>query len=371
LRLGEIITVLEDACPPGLAAEWDNVGLHVGDAGSEVKRIVVALDPDAQALERATGEGADLLVTHHPLFRQPPRRFTPTDPDAARVMAAVRGGLAVYSMHTNFDSITGGVSDALAERLGLEASRDALVPEGAKKKIVVFVPPDSVDKVAGAMASAGAGRIGDYSECSFRVAGTGTFRAPAYAHPAQGKAGEFNEVQEVRLEMVLPSERADGVARALLSAHPYEEVAYDVYDVAGTRSEVGLGRIGRLKPPQALSDFAVYCSDRLETPTVKYAGPSDKRVSVVAVCGGSGGGLLEAARRAGADVLVTGDIRYHDAQKALQVGLAVVDAGHDGTEAPSVQALAALITGSLQAAGYDGDLAVYWRADPIFKPAGG
>ncbi len=368
MRLVEIVRALDRACPERLAAEWDNVGLHVGDPEAEIRRVVVALDPDLETIERAHDEGAQLLVTHHPLFRTPPARLLENDPDALRVILAVREDLAVYSMHTNFDSLEGGVNDVLAERLGLEGT-SVLSPEGGLKKLVVFVPEDSSERVSQAMAAEGAGRIGDYTACSFRTAGTGAFTAPEGAHPAVGEAGQANEAQELRLEMTVPAERLAQVVAAMKSVHPYEEVAYDVYSLEGSRTEVGFGRVGTLPERMTLEAFAALCGERLGIETVRYAGSAESIVSTVAVCGGSGGKLAGAALSRGAQVLVAGDIGYHDAQRALALGVAVVDAGHDGTEAPAVEVLARLVADALKAAGFDGQVGAYEKIKGIWKAA--
>lgn len=369
MKLSEITRALDTACPGSMAADWDNVGLHVGDTDAEIRRIMVALDADLPTIEHAIDAEIGLLVTHHPLFRQPPTRMTMQDPDGRRVSLAVRAGLAVYSLHTNFDAIPGGVSDVLADRLGLRDTR-VLSTVGSLRKIVVFVPEEHVEAVFAAMSDAGAGRIGAYRACSFRVAGKGTFTAPADSHPALGKAGRANVVDEVRLETTSPAERLEAIIGAMIGAHPYEEIAYDVYTLDASRSDIGLGRLGINPEPATLEQFAAVCAKRLGTATVKYAGPPDTRIVRVAVCGGSGGGLIEASVASLADVLVSGDLRYHDAQKALALGLALVDAGHDGTEAPAVERLAQLVKASLAALGYTGDIIGY-ETTGLWKPVGG
>jgi len=368
VKLSEIVRALEAACPAALAAEWDRVGLHAGDGEQEVARIVVALDADGQTIEHALSAGADLLVTHHPLFRDAPLRFTDDDADGERIASVLRAGLAVYSIHTNFDVISGGVSDILAARLGL-TDVSVLAGSGSLRKIVVFVPQEHVENVFLAMANAGAGHIGAYRECSFRVSGEGTFTAPPDAHPAPGKAGRANTVEEIRLETTVPREALARVLEAMRAAHPYEEIAYDVYALQAERSDVGFGRIGRIDPV-SLEAFASECATRLDVDTVRWAGRADTEVKTVAVCGGSGGNMIGAAASKGADVLVAGDLRYHDSQRAMAMGLALVDSGHQGTETAAVPALAELVTGALSAVGYTGPVTVY-EAAPLWRPAGG
>jgi len=188
VRLAEVARALEAACPAALAAEWDRVGLGAGDGEKEIESILVALDADAVTIEHALSVGADLLVTHHPLLKEGPASFADDDADGKRIASVLRAGLAVYSMHTNFDIVEGGVNDILAQRLGLR-DLSVLVPSGSLRKVVVFVPREHADGVFLAMANAGAGHVGAYSECSFRATGEGIFTAPADAHPALGKAG--------------------------------------------------------------------------------------------------------------------------------------------------------------------------------------
>lgn len=368
MKLSEMVCALDAACPAALAAEWDRVGLQAGDGEKEITSIVVALDADEPTIEHSLSAGADLLVTHHPLFKDAPQRFIDGSADGKRIESVLRAGLAVYSMHTNFDVMRGGVSDVLAERLGLR-DVSVLAGCGSLRKIVVFVPQEHVESLFLAMSNAGAGRIGAYRECSFRVSGEGTFTAPADAHPALGKAGRANTVEEIRLETTVPDEALQRVVEAMTAAHPYEEIAYDVYALLGARSDVGFGRIGRIEPVQ-LESFASECATRLDVGTVRWAGRGDSDVARVAVSGGSGGGLIDTAVAKEADVFVAGDLRYHDSQRALSMGLALIDAGHQGTEAPAVQALAGMVTGALSAVGYTGRVSVY-EAAPMWRPVGG
>lgn len=369
MKLTQVVNALESVCPPSLAVEGDNIGLHVGDPEAEVSSIAVALDADAPTIETAVANEIDLLIVHHPMFRESPKALVAGDPDADRINAVIRGGMAVYSMHTNFDSVRGGVSDVLAERLGLAETR-VLAPSGGELKLVVFVPPASVEGVLMAMTQAGAGTIGAYTGCSFAAAGKGRFTAPAGVQPAAGKAGEANVVDEMRLEMSVAAERLGEVVRAMAAAHPYEEVAYDVYSLVGAPRDVGLGRVGRLVRETTLAALAAEVADRLGVETTKYAGDPGAKVVTVAVCGGSGGGMIDASAGAGAEALVCGDIRYHDAQEGLALGLGLVDAGHDGTEAPAVGALAAMVERGLRSVGYTGSIRHYEAPRALWRRVG-
>lgn len=368
MRLSDIVMALDRACPAALAEDWDNVGLVLGDPEADVDRILVALDPDMPAIDRAAALGADLLVTHHPLTKGAPASLASDDPDGRRVAAAIKADLAILAMHTNFDAVGGGVSDVLARRLDL-ADISVLVPRGDMRKVVVFVPQEHAEGVFAAMTEAGAGRIGAYRECSFQVAGRGTFAAPPDSSPAVGDAGRANTADEIRIETSVPAESVGRVVAAMVAQHPYEEVAYDVYALEGARTDVGLGRIGQVLP-LTLAEFASTCARKLGVSTVKYSGPAERRVRRVAVCGGSGGSLIDAAMAKGADVFVAGDIRYHDAQRAVWSSMGVVDAGHDCTEAPALGALAGLVEEALRPVGYTGSVEVH-EADRLWRATGG
>ncbi len=342
-RVQDMTGILEDIAPPGLAEEWDNVGLQCGSPHAEVDAVLVALEVNEEVVEEAVERGAGLIVCHHPLIFEPLKDLREDDPRSRLACEVVRTRLAVYAAHTNLDAAPLGVNAALAEALGLRD--DAPLMEGITRparKVVTFLPPEHVVAVSETLFAAGAGVIGEYTGCSFRAEGTGTFYAGAGTSPAYGEKGAMNEVREVRLEVLVEERLLGRALRALLQAHPYEEPAVDVYPTeipwAG-----GMGRVGRLQGPLRLRELADLCRTRLGNPCVRFAGPPDREVERVAVCGGRGAHLAAAARRAGADALVTGDVGHHQALEALALGLAVVDAGHYHTERTVVPFLARLL----------------------------
>jgi dinuclear metal center YbgI/SA1388 family protein len=339
LRVRDVTAVVAELSPAGWAADWDNVGLLVGSPDAPARRCLVALDCDGGTLALAERLGADLIVCHHPVVFRPLRRL---DPGNAAVRAA-RLGIAVYAAHTNLDVAPGGVSDVLAGLLGVENAEPLQVTgREALFKLVTFVPGGQVEAVAAALADAGAGRMGNYDSCSFRSEGTGTFRPLPGASPFLGRVGELERVDEVRLEALVPEGARDAAVSALLRAHPYEEVAYDVIPLANAGAARGFGRIGSLRDALPLARFARLVGERLGcSPVLRWAGEPRKPVRRVAVCGGAGADLIGDALAAGADALVTGDVKYHEARRAEEAGLGVVDAGHFATEAPAVAALAA------------------------------
>jgi dinuclear metal center YbgI/SA1388 family protein len=332
------LAVLDDLYPPGWAEEWDSSGFQVGDRSWPATRVLVALDPTAEVVAEARDRDCGLLITHHPLLFRPLDRLDVADPVARIAAQSLAAGVAVAACHTNSDVAESGVSDALAEALDLEVTGVLRRTQaGARAKLVTFVPVEVTAKVLDALAVAGAGVIGEYTHCSFRVRGTGTFLPTERAHPVVGERGELNEVEEDRLEVVVPRDRLEAAIEAMVQAHPYEEVAYDVYPLAG--GGMGLGRIARLGSPLTVGELAERCRERLGS-EVRIAGDPRRDVRIVALCGGSGASLIGDALRAGADAYVTGDLKHHQALDGAQAGLAMIDAGHRGTEWPFVPRLA-------------------------------
>lgn len=325
---GDWIAALDDVYPPSWAEPWDNPGLQVGDRSWPASRVLVALDPAEEVVDEAVDRGCGLVVTHHPLLFRPRSSLDLRDPVARAAAAAIRAEVAIVACHTNADVAMPGVSDALAEALGIE--------------------------VTGVLQGTGAGVIGEYTHCSFRVTGTGTFLPSEAAHPAIGARGELNQVEEDRLEVVVPQERLGAVIEALLEAHPYDEVAYDAYALAGSTG-LGLGRLGRLPDPITAGDLAL-ATERELGARPRMAGDRRRPVELVAVCGGSGASLISDALAAGVHAFVTGDVKHHDAQDAAAAGLVVIDAGHHATEWPFVPRLAERLAEA--AATLDGDVIV-------------
>lgn len=321
--------------PQRQASSWDAPGLHVGAADWPVERVLVTLDVTAAVLDEAAEQEHTLVLAHHPLLLGGIDRLTPSTAGGRLALQAARTGVAVAAAHTNLDVAHDGTgtSDPVAEVLGLVDVRPLTTElrESHEAKLVVFVPNDDTQAVLDAVAAAGAGGQGDYERCSFRVAGTGTFTPVDGADPHVGEVGRPHEEPEDRLEVLLPRSRAGAVVAALLDAHPYEEVAYDLVPLVDG-AEVGFGRVGRLPEPTRLADVAATLREDLPSPHLRTAGERDRHVEVVATVGGSGMSLAGAALGAGADVFVTGDCKHHDVLDALTSGLAVIDAGHHATE---------------------------------------
>lgn len=349
-RLADVLAVMDGWFDPRTAESWDAVGLVCGDPAEEVSSILLAVDAVPATVAEALEAPAQLLITHHPLLLTGVHGIPADDPKGALVHRMIRGGLAHLVAHTNADVAAPGVSDALAARFGL---RDTVpldpIADPPLDKLVVFVPVEQVEALVDALAAAGAGRLGGYERCAWSVTGQGTFRPLAGANPAIGSVGVTEHVTEARVELVVPLHRRAAVIAALRSAHPYEEPAFDLLPMAPLPGPRGTGRVGTLPEPTSLRAF-VETAGRVLPATargVAAAGDPDRRIERVAVCGGSGGGYADRARAAGADVLVTADLKHHPAVEAVTErgpgAMALVDAAHWATEAPWLDDLAAAL----------------------------
>lgn len=363
-----IMAALERLAPRSLAAGWDNVGLLVGSPEQEVASLLVTLDVTPQVAGQAVTDGVDMIVAHHPLIFKTLSAIRTDTPQGRTLAALLAAGIAVAAAHTNLDAAAGGVNDVLAARLGLTGLRP-LVVDGRERllKLAVFVPEGHVEDVRRALAAAGAGHIGNYSHCTFQAAGTGTFLPLEGTQPFLGEQGKLEYAAECRLETILPEKIAVPVIDAMLKAHPYEEVAYDLYALENPGREFGLGRVGRLAAPEPFAVFADRVTAALGLSHLRIAGPTDREVGTVAVCGGSGGNFLAIAAAAGADVLVTGDVKYHEALEAAAVGLTLVDAGHFATERPVVEALAGYLAGCAAEGGWDVAIGTDTLSGDVFR----
>jgi len=340
MKVKEILKVVEGIAPPYLGVPKDNIGLQLGDPEAEVETVLLALELSEAVLEDADTCGAQLVITHHPLIYRPLTSIDCSTAPGAMIESALKRRLAVISAHTNLDAARHGVNDTLAHLAGVVETR-ALLPssEHTLFKLTTFVPENDLEAVRRAICLAGGGEIGEYRFCTFRARGIGSFMGSEDSSPAIGEPGSLEEVDEFRLEVVVGRDRLDDVIQAMKRAHSYEEVAYDVYPLRNTQFELGLGRIGRLRRPATVEEFARHIKEVLAAPYVLVEGDAEREVKTVAVLAGSGGSALNAAVRAGADLFLTGELGYHDALNAAQEGLAVVAAGHYCTEQPAMHVL--------------------------------
>ena len=335
--LADVVMVLDRLYDPSWADDWDAVGTVTGHPDQPVGKIMFAVDPVQVVIDEALEWGADLLVVHHPLLLRPVHSVAATTYKGRAVHDLISNGLALHVCHTNADSPPGGVSEALALTLGLQGSRP-LVPadRSALDKIVTFVPHDHAQRVIDALSAAGAGAIGEYDRCAFISTGVGTFRPGPAADPTIGALDEITQVEETRLEMVLPRDLRVPVIEALRFAHPYEEPAFDLLEMAGLPADRGSGRIGVLAMEQNLRDFAGHVVDALPVTAqgVRVAGDEERMIRTVAVAGGAGDSLLAEVRAAHPDVYVTSDLRHHPASEFREDpdAPALIDVSHWAAE---------------------------------------
>lgn len=327
----EITGYLESLAPLSYQESYDNSGLQVGLLEQEITGALVTLDVTGEVLREAEDLGFNLIVSHHPVLFGSVTSLTGRNATERIVMEAVRKGIAIYSGHTNFDAILEGVSARMASRLGLVGCRILDPVKGALKKVVVFVPHKQAEDVRKAMFEAGAGQIGEYDSCSFNLEGTGTFRGSEGTDPFVGKPGSLHREPETRVETIVPGHLLDRVVRSMIRAHPYEEVAYDIYPLENNYDRAGAGMIGELEDPMDEEVFMGFLKDRFGVPVIRHSPLLGKPVKKVALCGGAGSFLTAKALATGADVFVTGDIKYHQFFEA-DGKIVLMDVGHFESE---------------------------------------
>ncbi|GAE89092.1 Nif3-like dinuclear metal center hexameric protein [Acetivibrio straminisolvens] len=333
IKAREIIKYMEELAPKSLAEDYDNVGLLVGNRESLIERILVCLDVNSKTVDEAISKKADLIISHHPVIFKGIKRINEDDPKGSIIYRLIKNDIGVYSAHTNLDVAHGGVNNYLSSLLGLTDISNLKDYKAEKLyKIVVFVPHDNVDAVRDAMSRVGAGWIGNYSDCSFMTAGTGTFRPLEGTNPYIGATGNLEKVDEYRLETVVSQKDLKKAIEAMIKVHPYEEVAYDIYPLEINGKQYGMGNVGVLESPKSLEEFIAVVKEKLNVKNVRVIGGIGKKIGKVAVfCGSFDREVMEAAKSK-ADVLVTGDVKYHDAMDMLEMGMCVIDAGHFNTE---------------------------------------
>ncbi|MEJ2640212.1 MAG: Nif3-like dinuclear metal center hexameric protein [Desulfosarcinaceae bacterium] len=331
--VADIITQMAVLAPPQLAEAWDNVGLQVGDRSRPVRRIMVALDPLPEVVGEACEAQIDLLITHHPLLMRPVKRVDFSTATGDIIAKCARHQLAIFAAHTNLDSALGGLNDQFADLLDLRERRPLIAAETPDQtKLVIFVPPEAEATVQEALFAAGAGEIGDYRHCAFRLEGRGSFRPGDTSRPYIGKAGRTESVAEVRLETVVPRRRLNAAVAAAEKVHPYETMAWDAYPLLPAGENRGLGRVGLLPAEMTLKRLAETAKAALGAKWVRVVGDRRLRISKVALCTGGGGSLLDAFFGSDAQAYLTGDVRYHDARSVEEAGKGLIDVGHFASE---------------------------------------
>lgn len=325
----EIIQLFEQFSPKGLAMEDDKIGLQIGRLNKKIDNVMIALDVLEEVIDEAIERNVQLIIAHHPPIFRPLKNVLTDTVQGRMIEKLLKHDIAVYAAHTNLDVAVGGVNDLLADALGLE-NPEVLVPTYATKlkKLVVFTPISHAEEIRKVLGGIGAGFIGNYSHCSFSTDGTGRFLPGENTNPHIGQQGQLEVVDEVRIETIVPEHLLKRAITAMIKAHPYEEVAYDVYPVENKGEVLGLGRIGTVKE-MTLAKFAERVKEALEVKKVRVVGDLSSRVKKVAVLGGDGNKYFMSAKFKGADVYITGDIYYHTAHDAMMQGLNMIDPGHN------------------------------------------
>ncbi|MBO0586521.1 Nif3-like dinuclear metal center hexameric protein [Sporosarcina sp. E16_8] len=349
----EIITLFEKWSPKRFAMDGDPVGLHIGQLNQTVENVLVTLDVNEEVIDEAIRYGANLIIAHHPPIFRPLKSLLTDTPQGSMIEKCIKNDIAVYAAHTNLDVAPGGVNDMLAEKLGLV---DTEIVESTYSeplyKLIVFSPLTHADEVRQALDIAGAGAIGDYVGCSFSTSGIGRFTPVEGAEPFIGEVGKGEEVEEIKIEVILPGPIRSKVIKAMLKAHPYEEPAFDIVALEQQSNEYGLGRIGKLREKTTLGQFAELVKETFDVPALRFVGDPDKEIQKVAVLGGDGNKYIGSAKRSGADVLVTGDLYYHVAHDAQAMGIAIIDPGHN-IEKVMIQGVADYMQAACAQAGYN------------------
>lgn len=331
MRIRDITNAIEEFAPLSLQESYDNAGLIIGDPEAETDQALITLDVTEAVIAEAVKTGSKLIIAHHPLIFGGLKKINMSDPVERMVTECIRNGIAVYAAHTNLDNVRQGVNAMMAEKIGLTNLRILSPAGGMLRKLVVFSPSSHAGKVREALFGAGAGHIGNYDSCSFNLKGEGTFRAGEGSDPFVGNIGELHVEKEERIEVIFPAYMQSKLIRAMLKAHPYEEVAYDIYPLENRFEQAGAGMIGELEIPEETTDFLKRVKQSFGCGSIRHTEPVSRKVSKIAICGGSGSFLIKQAINAGADVFITGDVKYHaffDADKKI----VIADIGHYESE---------------------------------------
>jgi dinuclear metal center YbgI/SA1388 family protein len=329
----DIIKIMEKIAPPDLSEDWDNSGLQVGAYSWEVKKILTALDASSDVIESACKNNVDMLIVHHPFIFSGIKSLNFDSKIGSLIYKAAKNKLSIFSAHTNLDKVENGLNDLLAKKIGLTdlkvLKKDI---KGENVKLVFFVPEEFEEKMLNVLFKINAGIIENYSCCSFRNKGIGTFKPNENAKPFLGESGKISHEKEIRIEAVLKKKDIKKTISALKSAHPYETMAYDIYPIINTEEKHGFGRIGKLEKNEKLIDLVKTIKKRLELPNLKFCGDPKLEVKTLALCSGSGSSLIKDFLKSGCDAYLSGDIRYHDARDVEASGKAVIDIGHFASE---------------------------------------
>lgn len=325
----DVIQLFEEWVPTYLAESWDNVGLQLGSKQQKVEKLMIALDVTDRVVQEAAEKKVDFIIAHHPLLFKGLKSIDFDEPKGKVIKKLIQKNIAVYAAHTNLDAVKGGVNDLLAERLQIMDTK-VLVPTHSEQlfKFAVYVPKTHATELMEKIGDAGAGHIGDYSHCTFQTEGMGAFKPLEGTNPFIGSQGSLEKVEEIKVETIIRESQLTQIVQVAAEAHPYEEMAYDLIPLANEAAPAGLGRIGKLKQPLSLKKYIDIVKKQLNVSYIRYTGDEEKVIETVAVLGGSGKGFIPEVLKQGADLYITGDLTFHEAQDAEEAGLCLIDPGH-------------------------------------------
>ncbi|HXA01531.1 MAG TPA: Nif3-like dinuclear metal center hexameric protein [Cytophagaceae bacterium] len=330
-KIKDLTSVLEQFAPLAYQESYDNCGLLTGSSETEVKAVLIALDVTEEVVDEAIKKGCDLIIAHHPIIFKGLKKLTGSNYVERTLIKALKNDIAIYAIHTNLDNVMGGVNSKICQKLGLK-NTSVLVPKTHQlKKLITFIPVEKTEEVLKVIYHAGAGQIGNYSECSFRVEGTGSFKPNEAAYPAIGSANKVEFVKENRVEVIFPGYLESKVISALIKAHPYEEPAFDLNLLENNNKGIGSGMIGELEPALDETAFLHYLKERMGLKVIKHTKLLGRKISKVAVCGGAGSFLLKNAVKAEAQVFISSDFKYHEFFDA-ENDIIIADIGHYESE---------------------------------------
>lgn len=338
MKLSEILDFLESIAPPALQESYDNSGLITGNRSMEITGAIVSLDCIEAVVDEAIANNCNLIIAHHPIVFLGIKKLNGKNYIERTVIKAIKNDIAIYAIHTNLDNVPDGVNAKIGEKLGLKNLRILSPKAGLLRKFVTFCPADAAEQVRQALWNAGAGVIGNYDSASFNTSGTGTYRGNENSNPVIGEKGKLMREPEERIEMIYPAYLERKILSALRAAHPYEEIAYDLFTLENKWNQIGAGMIGEIEKPLPLLDFLKQVKTAMKADVVRYTPVPGKLISKVAICGGSGSFLLQEAMAAGADILVTGDFKYHQFFDG-EGKIVIADIGHFETEQFTVELL--------------------------------
>ncbi len=342
MKLSHLTAYLETIAPLAYQEDYDNAGLIVGHPDQEIKQVLIALDCLEAVVDEAIATNCQLIISHHPIVFKGLKKFNGKTYVERVVEKAIRHNIALYAIHTNLDNVLTGVNARICETLELDNCNILAPKQGLLKKLVTYVPTNHVDQVRNALFHAGAGNIGNYSECSFNAEGTGTFKGNEDSDPYVGEPGVRHTEEETRIETVYPANLESKILMALILAHPYEEVAYDLYTLTNQHQQIGSGMIGELEMAMDEEDFLYHLKEKMHMPVIRHTAFTGKQIKKVAVCGGAGSFLLKNAIAAGADIFITADYKYHEFFDA-EGKIIIADIGHFESEQFTQQLLLEMI----------------------------